>query len=308
MKLSIVSTLYRSASHLPEFYYRSSQAAQKLVGDDYEIVLVNDGSPDNSLEIAVSLAQKDKHIVVVDLSRNFGHHKAMRTGLEYSLGERMFLIDSDLEEQPEWLFTFSSTMMEESADVVFGVQLNRKGNWFERWSGYMYYSVFKWLCNIQHPRDIVTARLMSRRYVKAFLQFPEKEAPISCLWLLTGFKQCQQVVKKQMRSPSTYSVPKKIQLAMDSITSFSEVPLKIIFYLGASIFICALFYSAYLVFIRLAHSQAVDGWTSVMVSVWLLGGGGISFIGLLGIYISKIFLEAKQRPHAIVREIHGRSH
>lgn len=308
MKLSIVTTLYRSASHIPEYYRRASAVARQLVGEDYEIVLVNDGSPDNSLDLAVKLTESDPHVVVVDLSRNFGHHKAMRTGLEHSLGERIFLIDSDLEEEPEWLLAFSSTMIEESADVVFGVQSTRKGDWFERWSGHLYYSVFNWLCNIDHPRNIVTARLMSRRYVKALLQFPEREIVISCLWVFTGFKQCQRVVKKQMHSPSTYRLPKKIELAMDSITSFSEVPLRVTFYLGLSIFICALFYSAYLVFIRLAHSKAVDGWASVMVSLWLLGGMIISFIGLLGIYLSKIFLEAKQRPHTIVREIHGRSH
>jgi len=134
MKLSIVATLYQSAPYITEFRQRASAAARQLVGEDFEIVLVNDGSPDNSLDLAVQLTQSDDHVVVVDLSRNFGHHKAMVAGLEQAQGERIFLIDTDLEEEPEWLLDFSSIMAAESADVVYGVQQTRKGNWFERWS------------------------------------------------------------------------------------------------------------------------------------------------------------------------------
>ena len=122
MKLSIVATLYRSAPHLREFHQRATQAASALAGNDYEIVLVNDGSPDNSLDMAVELTKQDPHVVVVDLSRNFGHHKAMLAGLTYARGERVFLIDSDLEEEPEWLGDFAQTMARESADVIYGVQ------------------------------------------------------------------------------------------------------------------------------------------------------------------------------------------
>ena len=307
MKLSIVATLYQSAPYIAEFHQRASAAASQLVGDDYEIVLVNDGSPDSSLDLAVQCAETDDHVVVVDLSRNFGHHKAMIAGLGHALGERIFLIDSDLEEEPEWLLEFSSTMAIESADVVYGVQLARKGNWFERWSGEVYYSTFNWLCNIDHPRNIVTARLMSRRYVDALLSFREREMVISCLWVITGFKQSQRVVKKHMSSATTYSLAKKIEHATNSVTSFSEVPLKLIFYTGLSIFASALLYASFLVFNRMALSQTVDGWTSVMVSIWLLGGLVISFVGVIGIYLAKIFSETKQRPYTIVREIYGRS-
>ena len=106
MKLSIVTTLYQSGVHISEFHKRISSVAQRLVGDDYEIILVNDGSPDNSLDLAIKLTEQDSHISVVDLSRNFGHHKAMMTGLAHAEGKRVFLIDSDLEEEPEWLLTF----------------------------------------------------------------------------------------------------------------------------------------------------------------------------------------------------------
>ena len=305
MKLSIVATLYQSAPYIDEFHKRACAAARQLVGEDFEILLVNDGSPDNSLDLAIKLTEQDSHVVVVDLSRNFGHHKAMMTGLTHAKGERVFLIDSDLEEEPEWLAEFASTMAAESADVVYGVQDARKGNWFERWSGELYYTVFNYLANIDHPRNIVTARLMSRRYVDALLQFREREMVISCLWVITGFKQCERKVKKHMGSATTYSLAKKIGHATNSITSFSEVPLHMIFYTGIIIFAFALSYAGYLVFLKLVLSAPMDGWTSVMVSIWVLGGMVISFLGLIGIYLSKVFSETKQRPSSIIRKIYG---
>lgn len=307
MKLSIVATLYQSAPYISEFHRRASTAARQLVGDDYEIVLVNDGSPDNSLETAIRLADSDDHIVVVDLSRNFGHHKAMMAGLEHASGEKIFLIDSDLEEDPEWLLDFSKTMTDEGADVVYGRQQQRKGNWFERWSGAIYYTVFNWLTNIDHPRDIVTARLMTRRYVNALLQYREREMVISCLWVITGFKQCQQWVNKHASSKTTYNLARKIQHTTNAITSFSEIPLRIIFYVGALIFVVATLYAANLIFNRLFLYRPLDGWTSVMVSVWMLGGMIISFMGVIGIYLSKVFVETKQRPYVIIRGIYGKS-
>lgn len=307
MKLSIVATLYQSAPYINEFYQRASAAARELVQEDYEIILVNDGSPDNSLSLAVKLTELDDHVTVVDLARNFGHHKAMLAGLEQAQGERIFLIDSDLEEEPEWLIRFASALDAEEADVIYGVQETRKGNWFERWSGELYYTVFNYLVKINHPRNIVTARLMSRRYVNALLQFREREIVISCLWVIAGFKQCALPVKKHTSSATTYSLAKKIEHATNSITSFSETPLRLIFYIGLIIFLGALTYTGYLICLKLAYGELMDGWTSIMVSIWLLGGMIISFVGLIGIYLSKIFSETKQRPSFIVKQIYGQS-
>lgn len=135
MKLSIVATLYRTAPHLAEFHQRCTTVAQALAGQDYEIVLVNDGSPDDSLQQALQLADHDPHLVVADLSRNFGHHRAMMTGLTLARGDLVFLLDSDLEEEPEYLPAFHQQMQRQACDVVYGVQQTRKGGWFERVSG-----------------------------------------------------------------------------------------------------------------------------------------------------------------------------
>lgn len=307
MRLSIVATLYQSASYINEFHSRASAAARELVGENFEVVLVNDGSPDNSLDLAIELAERDSRLVVIDLSRNFGHHKAMLAGLTHAKGDNVFLIDSDLEEAPEWLLDFASIMDAEPVDVVYGVQETRKGGWFERLSGTVWYALFSYLAKIDHPRNIVTARLMSRRYVDALLQFRERELVISCIWVIAGFKQVGCAVKKLTNSPTTYSIAKKFNHAVNAITSFSETPLRMIFYTGAAIFSGALLYVGNLVVDRLFLSTIPDGWTSVVASIWLLGGMIIMFLGVIGIYLSKIFSEVKQRPPFIVRKTYGRT-
>jgi putative glycosyltransferase len=304
MKLSIVATLYQSAPYIREFHERASAVARQFVGDDYEIVLVNDGSPDDSLDLAIQLTEYDPHVIVVDLSRNFGHHKAMMTGLGHTRGEQIFLIDSDLEEDPAWLTDFAARMAAEPCDVVYGVQERRKGGLFERWSGQWFYRFFRGLTGIALPENVVTARLMSRRYVKSLLMHEEREMCMAGLWVITGFKQVPQVIVKQNTSETTYTFSHKMALLINAVTSFSNAPLRGIFYFGALISMVAGLYTLYLLFYRLLLAQPLSGWTSVMASIWLLGGLIISFIGIIGIYLSKIFSETKQRPYTIVREIH----
>lgn len=305
MKLSIVATLYQSAPYITAFHARASAAAQALVGNDYEIVLVNDGSPDDSLVLARALTEQDSHVVVVDLSRNFGHHKAMMTGLGHCRGEQVFLIDSDLEEEPEWLPHFARQLAQQDCDVVYGAQERRKGGWFERWSGQWFYRCFKALTGLTLPENMVTARLMRRDYVQALLQHQEREVFLAGLWHITGFDQRPHVVHKHNASETTYTLRRKMSLLVNSVTSFSNAPLVSIFYIGLAISLFATVYIAYLVAHWLFLARPLSGWTSVMASIWLLGGMVISFIGIVGIYLSKIFSETKQRPYTIVRRIYA---
>lgn len=307
MKLSIVATLYRSAPHLQEFYQRASAAATALAGNDYEIVLVNDGSPDDSLARAVKLSNGDEHVVVVDLSRNFGHHKAMMTGLKYATGDLVFLIDSDLEEEPEWLAPFSDQMARDNCDVVYGVQGRRKGSFFERYAGQLFYRLFRLLSRLDLPDNITVARLMTRRYVDALVLHGEYEIFMAGLWVITGFDQRPQTVKKHSTSETTYSLRKKISQLVDSIVSFSNAPLVGIFVIGCAIFAVSGAYTSLLVVNWLFWSRPPTGYTSLIASVWLLGGMVIAFIGIVGIYLSKIYSETKRRPYTIVRRVYGRS-
>lgn len=307
MKLSVVATLYQSAAYLDEFVSRCTAAARQFTDDCYEIILVNDGSPDDSLAIAIRLSEADPHLIVVDLSRNFGHHAAMLAGLEHSRGEFVFLLDSDLEEQPEWLSEFNQQMQEQHNDMVFGVQQTRKGGWFERVSGNLFYRLMDLLSDYDLPRNLVTARLMTRRYVDALLCHRERELSIGGLHALTGFSQSQRVITKLGDSESTYTLKHKIAVLVNTITSFSNKPLVGIFYIGATIFTLASLFNVYLVLNWLLMASPPSGWTSVIASIWLLGGLTISLIGIIAIYLSKVFIESKQRPRHIVRAIHSQA-
>jgi putative glycosyltransferase len=304
MRLSIVSTLFGSSQYLSEFHRRASIAASEVVGSNYEIVLVNDGSPDDSLELAVGIAETDPHVVVVDLSRNFGHHKAMMTGLAQARGELVFLIDSDLEEEPEWLLPFYQQLCDEGSDVVFGVQARRRGKASERLSGKLFYIMFRALTGIAQPSDITTARLMSRRYVDALVSHRERELNIGGLWITTGFAQSRRIVSKHSSSPTTYTVSRKIGHLINAVTSFSSAPLVFTFYSGLTISLLSFAYILYLTLRYFFVSEPPPGYTSIVVSIWLSSGLIIFFVGVQGIYISKIFSEVKQRPYTIVRHVY----
>lgn len=304
MKLSVVATLYKSALYIEEFCSRAGAAAHRLVGDDYEIILVNDGSPDNSLDIAKKIADKDHHVCLVDLSKNFGHHKAMMTGLRHASGERIFLIDSDLEEEPEWLNLFADYMDNVQCDVVYGVQGSRKGDLAERLSGPLFYRAFRLLTGISQPDNIVTARLMTNQYVTELLRHEERELNIGGLWLLTGFDQRSLLITKNATSPTTYSLRAKLSHFVNAVTSFSSLPLVFTFYVGGIVSLTAILFIAYLVVRYFLGSAPPMGYTSIVASIWLFSGLIIFFIGVQGIYISKIFTEVKQRPYTIIRSIY----
>ena len=307
MKLSIVTTLYKSAPYIEEFHRRSSEAARQLVGEDYEIIMVNDGSPDDSLNVALTFVEMDPHLKVVNLSRNFGHHKAMITGLQYCAGDLVFLLDGDLEEEPEWLLSFAQQLAVEKCDVVYGVQKKRKGAIFERLSGMMFYKCINILCNIKLPKNITTARLMRRKYVKALLLYREREVVFALLCADTGFKQSGMIVTKHSISPTTYTFLKKLNIVTGAITSFSSLPLRIISWIGAIISAGSLLYAFFIAMRILFWGQALDGWTSIMVSIWILGGLIIFFLGIIGTYLANVFSEAKQRPLTIISDVYDGS-
>lgn len=303
MKLSVVATLYYSTPYLEEFYARSRAAAEKITSN-FEIVLVNDGSPDNSLEIALSIARSDPRVRIVDLSRNFGHHKAMMTGLIHARGDLVFLVDSDLEEEPEFLTLFYERLQTSGADVVYGVQQKRKGKAFERISGLLYFKVFNLFSTHPIPLNHLTARLMSRRYVNALVEHQESEFVMSALWALTGFTQFPVAVKKHQKATSSYGLRRKIAHLVNAITSSSDKPLILIFYLGSFILLVSSIAALDLVVRKVFWGVLLQGWASLIVSLWLLGGITVFCLGVVGIYMAKIFNEVKRRPYTIVRHVY----
>jgi len=303
MKLSIVTTLYRSEKYLEEFYERISKEAIKIT-DEYEIIIVNDGSPDASVNIAISLHEKDERVVVVDLSRNFGHHKALMTGLSMAEGENIFLIDSDLEEAPELVGEFWKAYQEENVDVIYGVQEKRKGGCVEKVTGAAFYKFFNFVSDVKIPENFLTVRLMSHQYVESLLQFEERELTFAALCTLAGFVQKPLIVRKHHKGESTYDFRKKVDIIVNSVTSTSAKPLWMIFHIGFLLTLFAVAFILYTLGAKFFFSSPVSGWTSVIVSIWLLGGMTIASLGVIGIYISKIFTETKNRPYVIVKKVY----
>ncbi|NIM97940.1 MAG: glycosyltransferase [candidate division Zixibacteria bacterium] len=303
MDFSIVTSLYYSAPYLEEFYSRICAEVEK-VSNDCEIIFVNDGSPDNSLELAISFHENDHRVKVIDLSRNFGHHTAVLTGLANARGSYVFLIDCDLEEEPELFGKFFQKMQETHADVVFGIQKRRKGELFERLSGGIFWRLFNLLSSYPVPGNQLMARLMAQQYVRSLLEYRECEVYLPGMWALTGFRQIPLAVTKHSKGRSTYTLRKKIAQFVTAITSFSTTPLVFIFYLGAVIAGISSISALWLILKRVFFGVYLAGWPSLIVSIWLLGGLTIFCLGLIGIYLSKVFVEAKQRPRGIIRRIY----
>ncbi len=298
--------MYSSAPYLEEFYRRVKTAAQKIT-DEYEMIFVNDGSPDGSLEIARSLYERDEKIRIIDLSRNFGHHRAMMTGLRHARGRLVFLIDCDLEIPPESLSDFYNKFQTSDVDVVYGVQAARQDRLYSRLAGSLFYTLFNWLSVDKLPVNLTTARLMSQRYVSALVSYQEREVLIGGLWVITGFQQASIALNKSNKGKSTYNLARKIAILVNAVTSFSTKPLVFIFYLGCLISMLAGLAAFYLIMRRVFFGVLLAGWPSLIVSVWLLGGITTFCLGIIGIYLSKIFMEAKQRPYTIVRQIYERA-
>jgi len=267
--------------------------------------MVNDGSPDDSLKKALELLEKDRKVKIIDLSRNFGHHRAIMTGLSHASGDYIFLIDCDLEEEPELLKVFWNELTGcEGTDVVFGVQEKRKGSFFEKITGNLYYKVFNLLSDIKIPSNLITCRIMTGRYVKALLEYKEQELFLGGVFAAAGFRQKALKVNKASRGVSTYTLRKKVALAINSITSFSSKPLVYIFYLGFFTTMISFLTFAGLIFKKIYYGVDIMGWTSTMISLWLIGGLIIFSLGVMGIYLSRMFNEIKQRPYTIIKDIY----
>jgi putative glycosyltransferase len=304
MKLSIVTTMYQSALYVDEFYRRVCAEAGKITSD-YEVIFVNDGSSDRSLEATLELQKKGERVRIVDLSRNFGHHKAMMTGLEHARGDLVFLIDVDLEEPPEILGAFFESLTKENADAVYGVQSPRHGPWMTRTLANLFYAFLRLFSDYPIPSHSLTARLMTRRYVDQLIRHREHLSNMIGLWELTGFKQLAVPVRKNpFKGTTTYTFRRKLAAAVYGITAFSSKPLRLIAYLGFSMTVLSALCAAILVIQYFAFGIAPTGWTSLIVSTWLLGGVILLCLGIIATYLAVIFVETKNRPYTVIRKIY----
>jgi putative glycosyltransferase len=307
MKLSVVTTLYKSKPFLEEFLRQMLEALKVIGIDDFEIIFVNDGSPDDSVQYLLERKKEISSIKIIDLSRNFGHHYAMQAGLGFAKGDYVFLIDNDLETPPGVLTEYYNEMIKDSTlDVVYGYQEARKGNAVEKKTGSIFWILINKLSDTKIPHNIVTERLMTQQYVQELLRLQDANLFMGGMMYWVGFNQKGiPVTKGQRAQPSTYSFKKRAQLMLQAITSFSGKPLEWLFYFGITI---SFFSFAFLVFIaveKIIHQDEIQlGWTSIVAINVLILGIISTFLGIIGIYIYKIFRQVQGRPNAIIKKIH----
>lgn len=303
--ISIVSTMYRSRPFLERFLAECLEALRALNCDLFEIVLVNDGSPDDSLQYAVSRRKDIPQLVVVDLSRNFGHHHAIQAGLHHARGDLIFLIDCDLEVSPSTLPAFHNKLVEAGCDMVYGFQESRKGGWFERISGGLFWKGFNLLSETKIPESITTERIMTRRFVAALLALGDHNLFMGGMMSWTGFDQVGFAVgKKQRHGQSTYTLAKRIKLMINAVSSFSSQPLVWLFNFGVLITFASFSFVAYLVARKLIFGDTLIGFTSVMALIATSLGILTTAIGIVGIYLGKVFNQVQNRPTYIVKDVH----
>jgi putative glycosyltransferase len=304
--ISIITSLYYSQNYIDEFYARSLASVKKIT-DDYEFIFVDDGSPDESTQRVRKIIEQDKKVRLIELSRNFGQHKAVMAGLHFVKGDFVFLLDCDLEEKPELLNEFYSIIMQNSdhIDVVYGYMKVREGRFFEKIFGRMFYRVINKLSDITIPEDMLMARLMRLSYVKTLAAYNETHVFIGGLMQHAGFKQVGVAVDKSKKGSTTYTLIKRVTAAIDAIASFSGKPLIYISLSGLLISLISFLFIIELIVKVLFFHQYLAGWPSLIVSLWFIGGLMLSALGVVGLYISKIFVQVKNRPNYIIRNIYN---
>lgn len=304
--LSVVTSVYRSERFIPAFIDETIAAIKKAHIEHYEIIFVNDGSPDDSLGHLLRARTGNPSIKIVDLSRNFGHHKAIMAGLSYAKGELTLIIDCDLEVHPGVLQPFLDTLQDTGADVVYGIQEKRKGALVERTGGALFWHLFNRLSETKIPANVLSERLMTRRYVDALLSLGDRNVFLGGMMYWSGFRQIAVLVKKTQREgASTYSFRKRVALLLEAVTSFSTVPLKLVLGGGIALTLCAGVAGIALLIRKMFHPESVlVGFTSLMLVIIGMAGIIITVLGVIGLYISRIYTQTQNRPLFIVREFH----
>jgi glycosyltransferase involved in cell wall biosynthesis len=305
--LSIVVPCYNEEACLELLHQRLSGAARAAVGEDYEIVLVNDGSKDGSWPVMQRLSAADPKLVAINLSRNHGHQLALTAGLDLCAGAQILIIDADLQDPPELLTDMRATMAAQDADVVYAVRRKREGEtFFKKLTAAAFYRVLDRVTDTPIPIDTGDFRLMSRRALDALLSLPEQARFIRGMVAWVGFRQVPFVYDRAERhaGESNYPLGKMIRFALDAVTGFSTAPLRWASHLGLILTGFAMLLFLYIGFAWLTGS-AIQGWTSTMLVVVFLGAAQMFVLGMIGEYLGRLYVESKRRPLYLVADVAG---
>ena len=310
MKKQLISVLipaYNEEECLHELYKRVSSVLSKLENYDYEILIVNDGSKDKTLEILHDLNAKDKHLQYVNLARNYGKEIAMAAGLDYVKGDVVVILDADLQIPPEYIPEMLS-YYEEGYDDVYGRRKSRNDeSFFKRLGTKIYYKALQSLTRVDILKNTSDFRLLSRRAVEALKQYKEQRRYTKGLFALIGFKKKEFIYEpvKRYAGKSKWNYFSLINLAIEGITSFSTFPLRLSSFLGIIVAAVGFIYIVFLVLKTLIFGEPVRGYPTLLSIIVFLGGIQLLSLGVIGEYLGRIFDEVKNRPLYFVEKYSG---
>lgn len=302
MKLSVVIPVYGCRAALPELHRRLTETVQKLT-DDYEIILVNDQCPQNSWEVIEVLCREDRHVVGIEMSRNFGQMKAILAGLDYSTGDWIVVMDCDLQDRPEEILNLYAKA-QEGYDAVFARRAKRKDGLLKKLLAKMFYAIYRFATDGNYDGAVCNFSIIKRQVADEYCRMREQHRGYVMYIKWLGFRQAEIDVEHNERfeGQSGYDLKKRINMALELLTSQSDKILRTVVTLG---FLMSFISLVAIVFLIIYHFTAdvSTGWTSLIATSFLIGGIIISVTGIVGIYVGSTFMQAKDRPLYVVRQI-----
>lgn len=304
--ITVVVPVFNESKVIDAFHQRTASALARIPDTDYELIFVDDGSRDDSYDQLVALAALDGRVKVVKFSRNFGHQIAISAGVDYAAGDCIVVIDADLQDPPEVI----EQMVEQwraGHDVVYGVRASRAAeNRMKMFTANAFYRLLNMLTKIPIPVDVGDFRLISRRVANQLKELREKDRFVRGLVSWIGYRQTGVIYHREARfaGETKYPYSKMVKFALDGVTSFSTVPLKLASWLGYAASALAFLYLMG-VFIQKLSGITVQGWATTMVAILFIGGVQLICLGIIGEYLGRVFNETKPRPLYVVEEVLG---
>ena len=300
--ISIVSPVYRAEKILPILVSEINLVMERI-GEDYEIILVDDRSPDNSWEVMKVLSSQNPKIKSIRLSRNFGQHSAIFAGLTRAKGDWVVVMDCDMQDQPKEIAKLYKKALE-GYDIVLGQRENRKDKFLKKLSSKLFYKVFNYLSGGQFNNEIGNFGIYKKKVIDSILNINDyiKFFPLFINWV--GFKSISIPIEHGEREEgkSSYSISRLLRLAFNVIISFSDKPLRLFINFGLGISILSFILGIYYLYLAITHRITQPGFSSLILSIWFLSGIIISCIGIVGVYLGKTFDQTKNRPTFIIDE------
>ena len=308
--LSIVVPFFNESDNIDLFLERTERVLRDLIyplGGSYEFIFINDGSSDDSVEKLLQHRDRNPQIKIISLSRNFGKESAMCAGLHYATGAAVIPMDVDLQHPPEILPDLFNKWLE-GYDVVYAIRRDRQADsWMKRLTATFFYQLFNQLSETKIPEDTGDFRLMDRRVILALSELPERTRFMKGLFTWVGFRQTGVAYDCRSRASgkTKWNNRRLWNFALDGITSFSIVPLRVWAYIGLTVSFLALTYALYLTIGTVVVGIDIPGYASLMVTMLFLGGLNLFTLGVLGEYLGRMFMEVKRRPLYLIRETYG---